>query len=101
MSSDITQIIIHAVREIGQEQGLEVGEKLDADTRLFGENGLLDSLGLVSLVIAVSQAIEESMGVAVDLADDKALSQKHSPYRSIGTLAAYAAQEVEARRTQA
>lgn len=101
MNEELLQLIVAAVREVGQEQGLEVGDTLGPDTRLFGEGGLLDSLALVSLVIGVSQAIEDRFGAQVDLADDKALSQKNSPYRTIGTLAAYAAQELEARRAKA
>jgi hypothetical protein len=51
----------------------------------------------VSLVIAVEQTLEERYAVGVALADEKALSQRSSPYRTIGTLAAYAAQELAAQ----
>jgi hypothetical protein len=47
----------------------------------------------------LEQAIEEQLNVSVRLADEKALSQRHSPYRSVGTLAAYAHQEIAARST--
>jgi acyl carrier protein len=96
--NDLTQLIIDTTRSIAEEQSLELTEELSAETRLFGSKGLLDSLALVSLVIAVEQGIEEKFGVNVELADDKALSQKNSPYRSIGTLAAYALQQFEARQ---
>ena len=58
----------------------------------------LDSMALVSLVIAVEQAIEEKYGVAVALADEKALSQRSSPYRTVNSLAAYAAAELAGKR---
>ncbi len=98
MSDDVVQTIIAATRELAAEQGIEIDRPLDANTRLFGEGGLLDSMALVSLVIAVEQTLEETHNVAVALADEKALSQRSSPYRTIGTLAAYAAQELAARR---
>jgi len=98
MTDDLTQLIIGATRELAAEQGIEVSQNLDANTRLFGEGGLLDSMALVSLVIAVEQAVEDKYEVAVALADEKALSQRSSPYRTIGTLAAYAAQELSARK---
>jgi acyl carrier protein len=63
---------------------------VDADTPLFGRDGLLDSMGLVTLVVAVEQAIEDELGVSVSLADARALSQKASPYRTVGALADYA-----------
>jgi len=98
MSEDLTQMIIAATRDLAAEQGVEIDGTLDANTRLFGEGGLLDSMALVSLVIAVEQALEEKYEVGVALADEKALSQRSSPYRTIGTLAAYAAQELATRR---
>lgn len=101
MSDELIQLISAATRELATEQGIEIAQALDANTRLFGEGGLLDSMALVSLVIAVEQAVEEKYDVAVALADEKALSQRSSPYRTVGTLAAYAAQEVAARRKSA
>lgn len=98
MSDELVQTIIAATRELAAEQGIEIDTALDVNTRLFGEGGLLDSMALVSLVIAVEQTLEEQHNVAVALADEKALSQRSSPYRTIGTLAAYAAQELAARR---
>ncbi|HSD74326.1 MAG TPA: hypothetical protein VLB75_06120 [Steroidobacteraceae bacterium] len=97
MREDLTQMIVSATRELAAEQGIDIDTTLDANTRLFGEGGLLDSMALVSLVIAVEQALEEKYDVAVALADEKALSQRSSPYRTIGTLAAYAEQELAAR----
>lgn len=101
MSDELIELISAATRELATEQGIEIAQALDVNTRLFGEGGLLDSMALVSLVIAVEQAVEEKYDVAVALADEKALSQRSSPYRTIGTLAAYAAQEVAARRKSA
>lgn len=98
MTAELTQLIVTATRELGSEQGLDIATDIGPETRLFGEGGLLDSMALVSLVIAVEQAIEEQHGVTVALADEKALSQSSSPYRTIGSLAAYAAQELESRR---
>lgn len=98
---ELTGLIVSTTSDLAAEQGFEVTDGLSADTRLFGEQGLLDSLALVALVIAVEQAVEDKFGVRVELADDKALSQKNSPYRTIGTLAAYAAQQGEARRANA
>lgn len=98
---ELTQLIIDTTRDLAAEQNLELTGELSAETKLFGANGLLDSLALVSLVIAVEQAIEEKFAVTVELADDKALSQKNSPYRTIGSLAAYATQQGDARRAKA
>ncbi|MDX2240336.1 MAG: acyl carrier protein [Leptolyngbyaceae cyanobacterium bins.302] len=90
MQTDMVSLIVERVHEIGAEQEIELPVDLGNETPLFGQHGLLDSLGLVSLVVAVEQAIEDEYGVTVSLADEKAMSQKNSPYRTIGSLAAYA-----------
>lgn len=97
MTDKVEQLIITALRDIVQQEGIELSAEPGSDTRLFGEGGLLDSMALVSLVVAVEQLIDEQLGAAVALADEKALSQRNSPYRSIGSLAAYARQEIAAR----
>lgn len=97
MKEQVLGFVVQAVKEVADEQGLVVPADLGEATRLFGEGGLLDSLALVSLVIAVEQGMEERFGKRVELSDDKALSQKNSPYRTVGSLAAYAAGELESR----
>jgi hypothetical protein len=52
-------------------------------------------MGLVSLVSAVEQAIEDRYEKSVGLADEKAMSQSRSPYRSVARLAEYAASQLE------
>jgi hypothetical protein len=61
---------------------------------IYGVDGVLDSIALVSLVLAVEQGIEDQLGVVVTLADAKAASQKSSPFRTIGSFVEYAAARV-------
>lgn len=77
-------------RETADEQDIELPGDFSADTPLFGKDGLLDSLALVSLVVAVEQRIEDETGVGVALADERAMSQSSSPFRSVNALATYA-----------
>ena len=90
MESELMSLIVKAVREVGEHGGVPLPATVDRDTPLFGRKGFLDSLGLVTLVVAVEQAIEDELGVSVSLADERALSQRTSPYRTVGTLAEYA-----------
>lgn len=91
MKADLVDVILEVGRELQEQEEIATGIELGKDTPLFGEEGVLDSLGLVRLVVAVEQAIEDRYGVGVSLADERAMSQKNSPYRSIGSLADYAA----------
>jgi D-alanine--poly(phosphoribitol) ligase subunit 2 len=89
MKENITTLVIQCVRELGQEQDLSLPENLDENTNLFGQNGLLDSLSLVSLVVNVEQAVEDAYGRSISLTDEKAMSQHNSPYRSVSSLSGY------------
>ena len=59
------------------------------ETRLLGSQSVLDSMHLVSLIIAIEREVEDTFGVALTLADERALSMEASPFRSIQSLADY------------
>lgn len=59
------------------------------ETRLLGPESGLDSIQLVNLIVTTEREIEDAIGVAVTLADERALSMKSSPFRSIQSLADY------------
>lgn len=94
MQKEIVELIVETARDLGDDE-LSLDEELNAGTRLFGEEGVLDSMGLVTLIVAVEQAIEDKLGRTVALADEKALSQERSPYRSVATLAEYASSQLQ------
>jgi len=85
----IENTIINAVKEINDRLPKEQQIFKTSKTVLFGKNGQLDSLGLVNLLIIIEQNIEDEFDVSVTIADEKAMSQKHSPFRTIGTLTDY------------
>ena len=59
------------------------------ETRLLGSQSVLDSMHLVSLIVTIEREVEDAFGVALTLADERALSMKESPFRSIQSLADY------------
>jgi ssRNA-specific RNase YbeY (16S rRNA maturation enzyme) len=46
-------------------------------------------MGLVTLITDLEESIEEKFGVSLVLADDRAMSQKRSPFRSVSSLTQY------------
>ena len=58
-------------------------------TLLLGEGGVVDSLGLVRLILTVERQVREDFGLTVSLTDDRAMSQRNSPFRSVGSLIEY------------
>lgn len=71
----------------------EINESVDLAERenikLFGGDGLLDSIGLVSYVVEVEERLEDQFDVSVVLADEKAMSRRTSPFARISYLADY------------
>lgn len=60
---------------------------VNESTRLFG--GRLDSVSVVSLLVELEEQIADHCSVAITIADDLAMSQQRSPFRTVGTLADY------------
>ena len=97
MKPELIELIVELTAEILEGEG-RTAPDLREDTKLFGPDGLLDSMGIISLVVALEQGIEDLDGAVVSLADERALSQTKGPYRTIGSLAEYAATVLEHAR---
>jgi D-alanine--poly(phosphoribitol) ligase subunit 2 len=89
MKKKIIDIILHEVSELNEQLDHKVAIENGENAGLYGLTGVLDSLGLVTLIVAIEQAIEDELGLVISLADERAMSQKNSPFRTIGTLADY------------
>ena len=59
---------------------------LNDDTPIFGGESNIDSLGLVTLLVSIEQKIEDEMNVNITIADEKAISLKNSPFKTIKSL---------------
>jgi acyl carrier protein len=86
--ADVKTSVFAALEEFNASEGLSV--PVAEGTVLLGEGGAVDSLGLVRLVMAVEQKLEDDFGRSVSLTDEKAMSQRNSPFRSVGALIEYA-----------
>ena len=82
----IRDLIIRSLIETAPET---FDNSLNDDTPIFGTKGNLDSLGLVSLLVNLEQNIEDKYGIPITIADEKAMSLKNSPFRTINTLSEY------------
>ncbi len=85
----LVSFIVDAVRDLADAPPNVAAETVDEQTRLFGPRGILDSIGLVSLIMDLEQQIHDEFGSTVSLADERAFSQSRSPFRSVGSLADY------------
>lgn len=100
--SDILNIVITSLQEVANfsNDSLHTTD-VSEETRLIGQGAVLDSMGLVSLIVDVEQALEQEYGLTLILADERAMSQKRSPFRSVQSLTDYISQLVEEQRNGA
>ena len=89
--NDIRKMIIYAVKEYIETQDLN--EEVDGNTTLFGDQAILDSLGLVNVIIDIeSKFLDE--GIEISLTSEKAMSRRTSPFRNIATLVDFASDQI-------
>ncbi len=83
------QIVTNAVVELNPELDEPVDLALGEAAPLYGRDAPLDSLALVSLIVLVEEGVHDCVGRAVTIADDRAMSQYRSPFRTVGAFADY------------
>jgi acyl carrier protein len=89
MKNQIEAIIIEALQDLNDDIESESLENPTKETKIFGEEGALDSLALVSLISDLEETIHDDFGKEVTLADEKAMSATTSPFRDVKSLSAY------------
>ncbi len=88
-SEKINKIIFDAIDEINLQ--LTEGKFIEKNEGavLYGQRSNIDSLGLVNLIVDIEQRFQDELGISINLADEKALSQKNSPYLTVKSLSDY------------
>jgi acyl carrier protein len=84
----IESVILASIEIVNQSRlpGEQLGVAPDA--AIFGHGSPLDSLGLVSLLIEIEDHFA-ARGWPVSLSDERAMSQKRSPFRDVPSLVTY------------
>ena len=83
----IVENIIREVSNIIDTDNEEI--VFNENSVIYGDNSPLDSLALVSLIVAVEQNIEDKFEISITLADERAMSLGNSPFRTVSSLADY------------
>lgn len=90
MKEKIVKVVIEVVQDVVESiGGIDSSGEIGAKTKLYGSSGIFDSLSLVSLIADIEERISEEFDKDIILADEKAMSQKTSPFRNVETLTAY------------
>jgi len=84
----VEEIVLQAMRlaNLAREDGAQL--EVSPAAPIFGPDSALDSLGLVALLLDIEDGLR-GIGCEVVLSDERAMSQKRSPFRSVPALVAY------------
>lgn len=85
----LSHLVLDCLHDVLDEMQALPAAPLTAETRLLGREAVLDSLGLVRLILEVEERLAEAHDLNVTLADERAMSQARSPFRSVATLVDY------------
>lgn len=82
------QIVIQALELSNQSRSDDTQIPISDTCILFGQNGHLDSMALVALLMDIEDAFQEQ-DIDISLSDEKAMSLAHSPFKDIPSITQY------------
>ncbi len=88
--NEVLKLVETAINEFNATQGTEVSRLIfDEETVLFGSGSQLKSVDLVRLIVDIEFKLEMAFGIGDALSNEKAMSQKNSPFRTVFSLVNY------------
>ncbi len=84
----IQAVVLEAMRTANLARDPTAQLVVSPKAAVFGPESLLDSLGLVALLLDIEEGLQ-AIGCEVVLSDDRAMSQARSPFRTVPSLVAY------------
>jgi acyl carrier protein len=88
-ATEVGALIEQALRTLNEERSADEQIAIGADTVLFGEDSVLDSLALVSVIVDIETLASDQFGRAVSLTDDRAMARDPVPFVNVQSLRDY------------
>jgi acyl carrier protein len=84
----IESFILKKIEIFARENEIEIST-ITNDSRLIGSDGLFDSMDLVSFIVELEEELENEFSIEISLMDEKAMSNRTSPFINAKTLSNY------------
>jgi acyl carrier protein len=97
--NQVLALVLNRLRALGEELGKSALVQATEQTRLFGDQADLDSMGLVTLIADLEYDVQKQFGQSVSLVDEKAMSRLTSPFRRVDYLADYLVEQLNAPKS--
>lgn len=86
----LRSLIESVLRDVAETQGIQLpGGVLPDDFPLMGSRSTLDSMAFVMLTAGLEQRLSEQEDITITIVSEKAMSMRHSPFRTMGTMTEY------------
>ncbi len=85
----VKKAVFEAIDEVNEMLSEEYKLQKSPDTVLLGESSSLDSVALVSFIVAAEEYINTELGVSISLVDE--MADIEGPLRTVGTFIDYVA----------
>ncbi|PKL77635.1 MAG: hypothetical protein CVV25_14120 [Ignavibacteriae bacterium HGW-Ignavibacteriae-4] len=89
--SRVKDIIIDSFNELIETEGISI--EVNGDTALMGSDSVIDSLGLVTLLVDIEARLSDE-DVEISILSEKAMSQKNSPFLNIESLTEFISEQI-------
>lgn len=89
MRDTIVRVISSALKDLNEDLQNDELDNPGEQTHIYGRKGNLDSLALVSFIADLEGKISCEFDKDIILADERAMSQANSPFKTVGNLADY------------
>lgn len=89
MYESIYALIVSTINGFNDDLENKIDLSNGVDTELFGGESPLDSLELVNLIVAIEENIAVMLNKNITITSEKAMSQKVSPFKTVGSLTMY------------
>ena len=99
-AKNVSEVIYKCIDEVNGQKIVDQLLLKNINEVIYGADGKLDSIGLVNLIVSIEEKIEDELGKSIVLADERAMSQKQSPFRTVGSLIDYVVMLLEEKTNE-
>jgi hypothetical protein len=85
---DVQSLLLQTIHDYADAIGKRID--VDAEMHLLGRKAPVDSLGLVAVLAGFEATLNDTFGTEIVLANERAMSQERSPFRTVSSLVDYA-----------